>query len=93
MHFLQTFIVLLHKISVFLSVTLVDPRDGLEVAKGTVIVGREKVHGFPICEDEVGISIDNILGGFDKILHPQYQYEINAGGFAAWKTENCIRSL
>ena len=56
-------------------------------------MGREKVHGFPICEDEVAISIDNILGGFDEILHSQYQYEINAGGFVAWKTENCVRSL
>ena len=61
-----------HKISVFLSVIL-DPRDGLKVAKGTVIVGREKVHGFPICEDKVAIPTDNTLGGSDEILHPQYQ--------------------
>ena len=31
-------------------------------------------------KDKVAISIDNILGGFDEILHLLYQYEINAGG-------------
>ena len=70
-----------HQISFFLLVTLVDPQELEEIAKGTVVV-RPKVHGFPVTDDEVAISISKVFRS-DEINHPQYGYELSAGGFTA----------
>ena len=68
-------------------VTLIHPIDGQEVGKGTIIK-REQVHGHCVKEDEVAVSVVEIIG-YDEIIQPDNSYEVCAGGYTAWKKVNC----
>ena len=66
-----------------LLITLVHTTDHTNVAVGT----RTVVHRIPI-EKEVAINV-TLKAGFDQLIHPQYNYSVEAGGFTAWKMVDC----
>ena len=69
-----------------LLVPLLHPVDKEKVAEGTVIE-REII---PLRKDELAVSV-NRISGYDIIQHPEYEYEIQKGGFTVWKTALCQR--
>ena len=72
-----------------LLVTLLHPqlKKDKKVGKGTV-VKRSKVHGHTIQEGEVAVLIDAIIG-YKYIQHPNYSYDVEAGGYTAWEAALC----
>ena len=64
-----------------LLVTLVNPQDHESVAEGTVCE-RETIHGHT--KDEIAICVTALLGGYDEVIHPSYEYRVEVGGFTAW---------
>ena len=46
------------------------------------MIVRQMVHGHPVAEDEVVVSIEKI-SGYDEIIHPYYEYKFDGEGFTA----------
>ena len=51
------------------------------------MIVRQMVHGHPVAEDEVVVSIEKI-SGYDEIIHPYYEYKFDGEGFIALKATN-----
>ena len=73
-----------------LLVTLVHPVGKVPVAEGTAIE-REIVYENPLRKDEVAVSVNRIIIEYNSIQQPEFNYEIEAGGFNVWKTALCQR--
>ena len=77
-----------HQIAFSPLVTLLHPQlKDKKVGKGTV-VKRPKVHGHTIKEGEVAVLIDAMIG-YNYIQHPNYSYDVEAGGYIAWEAALC----
>jgi len=61
--------------------------DITEVAEGNVIK-RKVIHGKEVQDDEVPVSVHTLFG-YDEVIHPQYHYPIESGGFASWRITYC----
>lgn len=76
-----------HQIVFLLLVTLIHPVDQTTVAEG-VMIKRDVVHGASVALDKVAVEVITLIV-YDKVIHPNYKYPVDAGGFTTWKTINC----
>ncbi len=57
--------------------------DSTMVAYGTVIT-RDKIHGRTLAKNKIAVKVSELIN-CDKLVHPEYGYSVEAGGFTAWK--------